>query len=87
MAIKPELEKYYFERFSMMATQGWKDLLEDLEIMLESTDTLKGVDTEQQLWFRKGEMSIMSWLKNLKEASEEVYEQLQKEEEDAETLV
>lgn len=87
MAIKPELEKYYFERFSMMATQGWKDLLEDLEIMLDSTDTLKGVDTEQQLWFRKGEMSIMSWLKNLKEASEEVYDQLQKEEEDAETLV
>ena len=85
--MKRELQDYYENRFEMMATQGWKDLLEDIEIMIEATDTLKGIDTEQQLWFKKGEMSIMNWLKNLKEASEEVYEQLQKEEDDAETLV
>lgn len=85
--MKRELQDYYENRFAMMATQGWKDLLEDLEIMIEATDTLKGVDTEQQLWFKKGEMSIMNWIKNLKEASEEVYDQLQKEEDDAETLV
>lgn len=85
--MKRELQDYYENRFEMMATQGWKDLLEDIEIMIGATDTLKGVDTEQQLWFKKGEMSIMNWLKNLKEASEEVYEQLQKEEDDAETLV
>ncbi len=80
-----ELQDYYEERFSMMASKGWKDLVEDIELMLSSTDTIKGVDTEQQLWFRKGEVSIMTWLKNLRESSTEVYEQLQKEEENAET--
>jgi hypothetical protein len=80
-----ELQDYYEERFSMMATKGWKDLMEDIELMLDSTDTISGVDTEQQLWFRKGEISIMTWLKNLKESSTEVYEQLQKEEDNAET--
>lgn len=85
--MKKELQDYYEERFSMMATKGWSDLLEDLEIMIKATDTLAGVDSEQQLNFKKGELSILYWLKNLRDASAEVYEQLQAEDEDAETLV
>ena len=75
-----ELQDYYENRFSMMATQGWADLLEDLELMISSTDTLGGIETEQQLHFRKGEMSIMNWIKTLRESSTEVYEQLQQDE-------
>ena len=82
--MQKELQDYYENRFSMMATQGWVDLLEDLEIMIKATDTLAGVDTEQQLFFKKGEMSILNWLKNLRDASAEVYEQLQQEEKELE---
>lgn len=82
-----ELQDYYENRFSMMATSGWRDLLEDIELMLSSTDTVKGVETVEQLHFRKGEVSIMTWLKNLKQSSEEVYEQLQQEEDNAQTTV
>ena len=78
-----ELQDYYENRFAMMATQGWQDLLEDLELMITSTDTLGGIETVEQLHFRKGEMSIMNWIKTLKESSTEVYEQLQQEEENA----
>ena len=82
-----ELQDYYENRFAMMATQGWQDLLEDIDLMLSSTDTVKGVETVEQLHFRKGEVSIMTWLKNLKQSSEEVYEQLQQEEDNAKTTV
>ena len=82
-----ELQDYYENRFSMMATTGWQDLLEDIDLMLSSTDTVKGVETVEQLHFRKGEVSIMTWLKNLKQSSEEVYEQLQQEEDNAQTTV
>jgi hypothetical protein len=82
-----ELQDYYENRFSMMATPGWQDLLEDIDLMLSSTDTVKGVDTVEQLHFRKGEVSIMTWIKNLKQSSEEVYEQLQQEEDNAKTTV
>jgi hypothetical protein len=82
-----ELQNYYENRFSMMATPGWQDLLEDIDLMLSSTDTVKGVDTVEQLHFRKGEVSIMTWIKNLKQSSEEVYEQLQQEEDNAKTTV
>ena len=78
-----ELQTYYENRFSMMATPGWQDLLEDVEIMIKATDTLAGIDSEQQLQFKKGEMSILNWIKNLRDASAEVYDQLQAEELDA----
>jgi hypothetical protein len=78
-----ELQQYYENRFGMMATQGWTDLIEDVELMIKSTDTVSGIDTTEQLHFRKGEMSIMNWLKTLRESSSEVYEQLQSESEDA----
>jgi hypothetical protein len=82
-----ELQDYYENRFTMMATPGWQDLLEDINLMLSSTDTVKGVETVEQLHFRKGEVSIMTWIKNLKQSSEEVYEQLQQEEDNAKTTV
>jgi hypothetical protein len=78
--MQKELQEYYENRFTMMATQGWVDLVEDVDIMINATNTLSGVDTEQQLFFKKGEMSILNWLKNLRNASSEVYDQLQKEE-------
>jgi hypothetical protein len=78
-----ELQDYYENRFALMAMPGWNDLLEDLELMIKSTDTISGIDTEQQLHFRKGELSIMNWIKTLRESSAEVYEQLQEETLDA----
>jgi hypothetical protein len=81
--MKKEIQKYYEDRFAMMATQGWKDLIEDVETMLVATDNLGGISTVEQLHFRKGEVSVMNWIKNLRDASGEVYERLQEEEEDA----
>ena len=81
--MKRELQDYYENRFSMMSTKGWNDLMEDIEIMIKATDTLQGVDSEQQLQFKKGELSIMNWLKSLRESSSEVYEQLSQEEDNA----
>lgn len=78
-----ELQRYYEDRFSMMATQGWKDLIEDIELMIKSTESILNVDSEQQLHFKKGELSIMNWIKTLRESSSEVYDQLQQESEDA----
>ena len=78
-----ELQDYYENRFSMMSTQGWNDLLEDIEVMIKATNTLDGLQTEQQLQFRKGELSIMNWIKTLRESSAEIYEQLQEDEKNA----
>ncbi len=72
----PELEKYYTERFSMMATQGWKDLIEDIDNMANALNNISTVQDEKDLMFKKGELSILTWLKTLKEVSERAFEEL-----------
>lgn len=72
----PELQKYYEERFSMMATQGWKDLLEDIDNMVNALNNISIVQDEKDLMFKKGELSILTWLKTLKEVSERAFEEL-----------
>jgi hypothetical protein len=59
-----------------MATEGWKDLLEDIDNMIEPLNNISTIEDEKSLQFRKGELSILTWLKNLKQVSERAYEDL-----------
>ena len=72
----PELQRYYESRFDMMSTEGWKDLCADIDIMIESLNNISVIPDEKTLMFKKGELSILTWLKTLKEVSERAYEEL-----------
>ena len=74
--MNPELQRYYENRFSMMGSDGWKDLVEDIDSMIASLNNISVISDEQSLQFKKGELSILTWLKTLKEASERAYEEL-----------
>ncbi len=74
--MNPELQKYYEERFSMMSTQVWIDLMEDVDKMIEPLNNIATIADEKSLQFRKGEYSILIWLKNLKQVSERAFEDL-----------
>ena len=74
--MNPELQKYYENRFSMMGGDGWKDLVEDIDTMIASLNNISVISDEQSLQFKKGELSILTWLKTLKEVSERAYEEL-----------
>lgn len=72
----PELQKYYESRFDMMGTDGWKDLMEDIDNMIASLNNISTIPDEATLHFKKGELSILTWLRTLKEVSERAYEEL-----------
>lgn len=74
--MNPDLQKYYEERFSMMATPGWGDLMEDVDGMIVALNNLSSVEDEKSLQFKKGELSILLWLKNLRQVSSDAYEDL-----------
>ena len=76
MALDQSLQKYYESRFDMMSNEGWKDLTIDIDIMIESLNNLSVIPDEKTLMFKKGELSILTWLKTLKEVSERAYEEL-----------
>ena len=72
----PELEKYYSDRFDLFSRQGWADLMQDVDKMLESMNNVSTIADEKSLQFRKGEISIMTWLTTLKGVSERAYDEL-----------
>ena len=73
------LQKYYESRLGMMSSTAWKELMEDVQKMLDATNTLSGA-TPENLGFKQGEVSIMRWLLALADTSDKAYEQLKEEE-------
>jgi hypothetical protein len=74
-----KLQRYYEDRFSMFASQGWFDLLEDAQNIRESIDKVSSIKTTEDLYFKQGQLDILDWLLTLKAMSEKVYEDLQHE--------
>ena len=59
-----------------MAMDGWKDLMEDIDNMIASLNNISTIPDEKSLQFKKGELSILIWLKTLREVSQRAYEEL-----------
>ena len=68
-----KLEKYYENRFSMLITPGWKELIEDVTAMRDATDRLGGIKTEQDLHYKRGELSIINWLLGLESMTNDAF--------------
>jgi len=77
--MSPEVAKYYDSRLSMMAEPAWKDLMEDIEAMIASTNDISSIQDEKTLHYRRGELSMMRWVLNLQSISETTYQDLLKE--------
>lgn len=75
----PELEKYYLDRFTMFASDGWKDLLEDIKNMEKTYNNVTNINTVEEFYKRQGQLDIINWLLSLKELSEKTYEELNEE--------
>lgn len=75
----PNLQKYYEDSFTMMSTQGWADLMEDLNKLKDSLNNLSQVTDTQELFFRKGQLDILDLILKRKDTCEQVYEELENE--------
>lgn len=75
----PELQAYYEARLSMMGDIAWKQLMEDVQVMLDSTNDVTSIPDEKTLHYRRGEISMMRWMLSLRDVSEQAYLQLQED--------
>jgi hypothetical protein len=73
------LQDYYENRFEMMSSTGWKDLIEDATEMLNEYGNINNLNSEADLFFRKGQVDILTWLVSLKDVSERAWEELNEE--------
>jgi hypothetical protein len=75
-----ELQKYYEDRFSTMATQGWLDFIEDTQNLFDTYNKINTADSFEEFHKRKGQLDILQWILSLKSVSEQTYEELKNEE-------
>lgn len=76
-----ELEDYYNNFFELFRTNGWKQLMEELNNNIEQTDNLETVKDEQDLFFRKGQLAVFKSFTNLELVIRTAQEQAELEEE------
>jgi hypothetical protein len=74
--VDKKLQTYYENRFSMMSTDGWKELLEDAQTMFDSLNQVLPIQTEADLHLKRGQLDILQWILSLEGVSEQAYEQL-----------
>ena len=72
----PDLEKYYNDRFTMMSSQGWLDLVEDVKEMVDTYNNVISINSVDEFHKRQGQLDILNWILNLRELSEKTYEEL-----------
>ena len=73
--LERELQDYYESRFGMMSSKGWTDFVEDAQ-KIKDTITIDSLKSNEELWFAKGQLDILNWMLNIKEASEKAYDEL-----------
>lgn len=74
------LVKQYEDYFEMFTTNGWKLLMEDIEGMINSLDSISYVNTLEELHSYKGQLSMLHRLRGFENAITQAYEQLTEEE-------
>ena len=71
-----ELEKYYRSFEEMFRTDGWKNLLEDIKGSADSVNSVEACKDDKDLYFRKGQLYVISTLLNLEEHVRDAYDRL-----------
>lgn len=74
--IDKKLQSYYENQFTMMATTGWQEFIEDAEEIFKSLNNVLPIQNEQELQLKKGQLDILNWIITRKAVTEESYEQL-----------
>jgi hypothetical protein len=69
-----ETEKYYDDRADMFLTQGWKDLIEQLTSDAAYINSVEYTKDVNDLFFRKGQLSVLADILNLESAMNHVQE-------------
>ena len=68
--------EFYERRFDLFALKGWTELIDDLDTLKQQLQDLSQIRTEQDLWYRKGQLEMVNYLIQLKTLTEQAYEEL-----------
>ena len=80
--IDKDLELYYRNASDMFITDGWKQLISDLTANANNINSVEYTKDNEDLHFRKGQLSVLGSIITLENQLREAEEQALSEEED-----
>jgi hypothetical protein len=62
-------KEFYDDRINLVESDGWIALIEELKTLSESVKRIDSIDNEKDLWFARGQLSILRQMIVLEEAT------------------
>jgi hypothetical protein len=62
-------KEFYDNRINLVGTDGWIDLVEELKTLSDSVKRIDSIDNEKDLWFARGQLSILRQMIVLEDAT------------------
>ena len=62
-------KEFYANRINLVEADGWIDLIEELKTLSESVKRIDSIDNERDLWFARGQLSILRQMIVLEDAT------------------
>jgi hypothetical protein len=75
-SIDQETEQYYNKYFDLFRTDGWKQLIEELQQNAFVINSVEATKDENDLYVRKGQLNVLAYLINFETATNNNYEEL-----------
>ena len=71
-----EDKQFYHNRLNLIEQDGWRELVQELKTLEDLTNNLDSVESEKDLWFARGQLSILRQVIGLEETTKAAAEEL-----------
>ena len=62
-------KEFYDDRINLVESDGWIALIEELKTLSDSVKRIDSIDNEKDLWFARGQLSILRQMIVLEDAT------------------
>ena len=72
-----QIEAYLRDMRELLRSNGWRELLKDIHEQLDMLNEVSSLNKIEDLWYRKGQLDVLSRLTNLEFELEALEEELE----------
>jgi hypothetical protein len=77
--VDQETQQYYDNYFTLFSTDGWKQLIEELNQNALVINSVEATKDTNDLYMRKGQINVLAYILNLESTTNANYEELNKD--------
>jgi len=72
-----EVKKYYNNLFDLFRTEGWKQIMQEVEDNITATNSVVDVKDNEDLFFKKGQLQVLTTFRRLEETVDLAWQEME----------